>query len=157
MLEESLDGLGLVGTAEQKAAPEQFAPAPPGQDEVLGWGADFNIGMEAYSRGDCETATAALNRVISQYPSLPSKTPYAMHHIARCEKRRGKFGKALPWYEKLLRRFPGYGGRAEALSEAATCHQRLGQIGPAKAKLEELSRIPGWESRAEQGMDALVD
>ncbi|MCP4606863.1 MAG: hypothetical protein GY847_41205 [Proteobacteria bacterium] len=118
---------------------------------------DYRLGMAAYARGDCDTATTALTRVVNQGQQNPSRVPYAMHHIARCEKRRGRFGKALPWYDKLLTRFPGYPNRPGALLEASQCHRRLGHIRRARARLVELSQMPDWEARAEQEIERLAE
>jgi TolA-binding protein len=137
---------GLVEAEESKKS--KSAPA-----DITG---DFENGMAAYSRGDCDAATTSLLKVVDQRPSS-LETAYAMHHIARCEKRRGRFAAALPWYEKLLGRFPNYSDRAEALLEAAACHRRLGQIDWARKRLDELSRIPGWEERAKEEIERLSE
>ncbi|MCP4677059.1 MAG: tetratricopeptide repeat protein [Deltaproteobacteria bacterium] len=158
--EQALDDVELEAAPAPKSeyfqedsfpgAKSSASDVPPSQVDE-----DYRLGMAAYARGDCNSATAVLLRVAELRRPHPSKTPLAMHHIARCEKRRGRFGKALPWYEKLVGRFPRYSGKAEALLEMATCHRRLGHIDKARARLKELSRIPGWGNQAAQELERL--
>ncbi len=160
--EDQLEGIELdrAPAPELKAEPAPRAsafgaePAAPQAVDSSGDGADYRLGMAAFDRGDCKSATAAFKRVVD---AEGNRTPQAMHHIARCQKRGGRFGGALPWYDKLLNRYPRYPSRAEALLEAATCHRRLGHMTKARARLDELSRIPGWKERAEQEAARLSD
>lgn len=111
---------------------------------------DYERGMAAFRRGDCNGAKEALSRVVEgPDPAIASS---ALHHIARCEKRQGRCGLALPRYAILLSRYPGYPERPSALLEAAACRRRLGQLNAARSLLEELSRIPGWEQRAREAL-----
>ncbi len=158
--EQALDGVELETAPAPKSehfqedsfpgARSTASDLPPSQVDE-----DYRLGMAAYARGDCDSATSVLLRVAELRRPHPSKTPLAMHHIARCKKRRGRFGQALPWYEKLVGRFPGYSGRAEALLEMSTCHRRLGHIDKARARLKELSRIPGFGNQAAQELERL--
>ncbi len=160
--EDQLEGIELdrAPAPELKAEPAPRAsafgagPVTPQPVDSSGDEADYRQGMAAFSRGDCKTATAAFKRVVD---GNGHRTPQAMHHIARCQKRGGRFGRALPWYDKLLSRYPNYPSRAEALLEAANCHRRLGHMTKARARLDELSRIPGWKERAEQEAARLSD
>jgi TolA-binding protein len=108
--------------------------------------------MAAYRRGDCNSAKAAFNRVVA---GGGPDTPSALHHLARCEKRSGQCGRAIPHYEKVINRYPSYAGRPDALYEAAKCRRRLGHLSAARSLLEELSRIPGWEDRARESLEDL--
>jgi TolA-binding protein len=157
---DALAGPALAGPAlaeeESGAAKSGFAPAPPmapapqmAPEPVAGDDARFfKTGMQAYDRGDCATATTSLRRVVDPPNDAPALIPTALHHVARCEKRTGRCGKALVSYEELLQRFPSYGGRPEAMWEAAGCHRRLGHVDRAWALLDDLAEIPGWRERA---------
>jgi TolA-binding protein len=132
--------------AKAKAAPAapQAAPPPAGGDDTH----YYQSGMSAFNRGDCASAVTSLNRVVDPPHDAPALIPSALHHVARCEKRTGRCGKALISYEELLQRFPGYSGRADAMWEAAGCHRRLGHVDRAWALLDQLAQIPGWRDRA---------
>ncbi len=163
--QKSLDDLS-VGSADEEALTPRSPNAAEKRAEtkaVTGHRAppssttaddDFRRGTEAYNRGDCDTAIAAFTRVTEQQSS---RSAHAMHHIARCEKRRARCGKAIVWYEKLFSHFRGYQKRADALLEAANCNRRLGRISRARSLLRELSKIPGWESKAKQELDRLSE
>lgn len=162
--EKSLDALpdyaGVAeGAAKSKAAPAapaaqappQGAPAPQAEEAEAYAGDDahyYQTGMAAYNRGDCHSATIALRKVVDPPHGAPGLVPSALHHVARCEKRTGRCGKALIAYDELLNRFPAYQGRAEAMWEAAGCHRRLGHVDRAWALLDALAKIPAWRDRA---------
>ncbi len=118
------------------------------QEPSAGGEALFRIGMEAYNRGDCSSATAAFQKVVDPPLDAPGRIPAALHHLGRCAKRTGQCGKALLNYENLLDRYPGYAGRFEAMWEAIACHRRLGHVGRATEILEELAKNPAWSARA---------
>ena len=113
--------------------------------------------MAAYHRGDCSQAEEAFLEIVNHQPAHPTQTPMAIHHLARCEKRQGRCGKALPWYEDLLSRFPSYEQREAALWETAQCHRKLGHLSRARTLLETLSTIPAWKTRAVQELNKLQE
>jgi len=165
-LDDMLAGAGAFGGEAEdkaKAAGPLPAPMPKAEEQQTPAGDDarfYREGMDAYDRGDCATATIALRKVVDPPHDAPSLVPSALHHVARCEKRTGRCGKAVVAYDELLGRFPSYQGRAEALWEAAACHRRLGHIDRARALLDELARIPSWRDRAkteQQNLEQLQD
>ncbi len=117
----------------------------------------FDRGMAAFARGDCQAAVHTLIRSIDILPSHSSSIPVAIHHIARCEKRRGRFARAVVWYGRLLDGFGSYAKRPEALWEAAACHRRLGQNEKARDRLMALREWPAWQGRALQALDQLPE
>ncbi|MBW2276976.1 MAG: zf-HC2 domain-containing protein [Deltaproteobacteria bacterium] len=137
--------------AKSKAAAAPAAPMPQAEEAEAYVGDDarfYRDGMAAYNRGDCATATISLRKVVDPPHDAPALVPSALHHVARCEKRTGRCGRAVVAYEELLNRFPGYKGRAEAMWEAAGCHRRLGHIDQAWGLLDTLAKIPAWRERA---------
>jgi TolA-binding protein len=120
------------------------APPPAGGDDTY----YYQSGMSAFNRGDCATAVTSLTKVVDPPHEAPALIPSALHHVARCEKRTGRCGKALISYEDLLDRFPSYSGRTDAMWEAAGCHRRLGHVDRAWALLDALAQVPGWRDRA---------
>ena len=131
------------GKSEAPGMSQTAAQAPSANGEAL-----FQIGMDAYNRGDCSSATAALQKVVDPPLDAPGRVPDALHHLGRCEKRSGQCGRALLNYENLIKRYPGYTGRHEAMWEAVACHRRLGHVGRATEILEKLAKNPAWSSRA---------
>jgi TolA-binding protein len=121
-----------------------------GASAELAEDADFQQGLDAYDKGDCDAANTALLRTVKSRFAVPTQKAIALHHLARCEKRSGRFGKALPWYDQLLSGYPTYSRRPEALWEAVVCHRRLGHLDRAGALLNELQRFPSWKDRASQ-------
>lgn len=115
----------------------------------------FERGMEAYRRGDCDTAVSALRSAVSQPSVSPTGKATALHHLARCERRRGRCSEALVFYSELLDRYPAYGDRGDASLEAAQCHRRLGHIAEARALLRDLAERPGWEDKAATELERL--
>jgi TolA-binding protein len=137
--------------AKSKAEAVAAAPVPQAEESEAYFGDDarfYRDGMDAYNRGDCPTATIALRKVVDPPHDSPELVPSALHHVARCEKRTGRCGKAVIAYDELLNRFPGYKGRAEAMWEAAACHRRLGHVDQAWKLLDGLAQIPAWRDRA---------
>ncbi len=140
-------GKSAVGTGygnnEAPGMSGMAAQAPSAGGEAL-----FRDGMDAFNRGDCSSATSALQKVVDPPLDAPGRIPAALHHLGRCAKRTGQCGKALLNYENLLDRYPGYAGRFEAMWEAVACHRRLGHVGRATEILEELAKNPAWSARA---------
>jgi TolA-binding protein len=144
-------------------APAEAAPMQPSYEdekapmkEKTGNSADiFDEGMDAYNRGDCNTAVLDLSIVASSPSLYPGKAPSALHYIARCEKRTGKCAKAVGSYDRLLTHYPSYVGRPDALYEAAACYKRLGRTDKARELLNSLRSIHGFESRAEEALRQL--
>jgi TolA-binding protein len=138
--------------AEAEAKAKAAAPAGPlAVEGEVHEGDDaryYRDGMAAYNRGDCAAATISLRKVVDPPHDAPSLVAPALHHLARCEKRTGRCGKAVVAYDELLNRFPGYQGRSEAMWEAAGCHRRLGHIDRAWTLLDGLAKIPAWRDRA---------
>ena len=147
-LEESVaeaasdDGWPSAGGGKARAK-EAVADEPIGDDAL-----SYKDGMAAYDRGDCKTARKSLQKVVDPPHSAPDLIPSSLHHLARCEKRSGRCGKAVLYYENLLSRYPSYADRAEAMWEAAACHRRLGHVERAADLLEDLAAIPGWHAKA---------
>ncbi|PIS11176.1 MAG: outer membrane protein assembly factor BamD [Bdellovibrio sp. CG10_big_fil_rev_8_21_14_0_10_47_8] len=62
---------------------------------------------------------------------------------------REKYDSALNRYEELMKKYPGYGFDAKALSRAAVCAAKLGEPGKAKKLVNELEkRFPGSDELA---------
>ncbi len=110
----------------------------------------YVAGMEAYQRGDCNTAMRELSKVKAAPSSYPGKAPSAVHHMARCERKSGRCAKAIMWYDELLRLYPSYPNKPQALYESALCHKRLGNDEKAGILFKELETFPGWEKRARE-------
>jgi TolA-binding protein len=149
-----------LAEAEEEAVfdsyPRAQAAAAPTKSRLPDTAAsDFRMGKEAYARSDCMTAKAAFQRVVDQPATPSSKAAIAMHHIGACEKRQGRCAKAVEWYEKLLKSYPNYPHKADALWQAAGCYRRLGQRSQSRALLEQLTRISGWETKARQELEQL--
>jgi len=152
-----------AGLEEAEETSASFAKAPgsgkpsaaqePAPRDSFSAELSYREGMAAYNRGDCASATRHLEAVLASPRAAPDRVPSALHHIARCEKRTGRCGSALPHYEDLLEEHPGYPDRAEALWEAASCHRRLGHVERARALLDELARYPGWRERARREIE----
>ncbi len=147
---------------ETMASPGDFAD-PPAQPAASGYGAagptssnELARGIDAFARGDCVSAIAHFKQVAESSAS-PADRAFALHHVARCEKRRGRFAPAASWYEKLLARYPSYVRRPDAMFESANCLVRLGQIDKARARLEELLAYPAWRDRARKELDRLQE
>lgn len=143
------------GMAEEAEAPSQFpakeaarAPSPQTSDA-------YSRGMEAYRRGDCNTASAELTNVIASPSAYPGMVPSALHHLARCEKRSGRCAAAVRWYDELIHPYPAYSGRGDALFEAAACCKRLGRTEKARSLLQTLESMPGWGDRAREAAQEL--
>jgi TolA-binding protein len=152
-------GMGYEESADDRlAAPKKKASAAQEsvESEPLEEGLDdLSAGMAAYRRGDCDQAKLFLGRVASSPGGSRAQKASALHHIARCEKRRGQCGRAAQWYDKLLAAYPGYSGRGDALYEAAQCRRRLGHLSAARSLLDELSQMPGEGARAKSALDRL--
>jgi TolA-binding protein len=143
LVDDAANGFAL-GEAEDVSSGQgalQAEAAPSKQTQFGPYTSDFRMGEEAYARGDCKTATSALLRVVNQPSAHPAEAAYATHHIGACEKRRGRCGKAIVWYEQLFAGYPNYKNRAVALREASICYRRLGQPKKAQAMLDQLNRI----------------
>lgn len=119
--------------AKQRSSAGELAESEPLAPD------DFQKGMEAYARGDCARAIKHLKAALNESQNQSNVVAGALLHIARCEKRQGRFGAAVPWYDKFLTRFPSHRERVSALREAAACHRRLGHIDRANSLLDELS------------------
>ena len=152
---DAIVGLGDADdmlAAKSKASAAPAAPMPMVEEAEAAYVGDdarfYRDGMAAYDRGDCATATISLRKVVDPPHDAPALVPSALHHVARCEKRTGRCGRAVVAYEELLNRFPGYKDRAEAMWEAAGCHRRLGHIDQAFGLLDTLAKIPAWRERA---------
>ncbi len=141
--------------ADEIAAPSPSAPnsAPSSPAEE----ADdaYTRGMAAFRRGDCSSAVRELSVVAASPTRYPGRAPSALHHMARCEKRRGRCANAVTRYEALIDRYPSYADRNDALYEAAQCYKRLGRFDRARTLLQRLRNEPGWESRAQEAIDGL--
>ncbi len=139
--------------AQAKRKGASMVAADPSETE--GGEDDLSRGIAAYRRGDCGTAEPILTRVV-QSAVPPREKAIAIHHIARCEKRRGQCGRAISWYDRLLD-YHAYPGRGDALYESAQCHRRLGHLPTARSLLIELSRMPDEDGRAGEALDRLDD
>ncbi|MFO8073667.1 MAG: tetratricopeptide repeat protein [Polyangia bacterium] len=154
-LEESDDLSGSAASGPARA--ERQAAPGAGSLGMVGDGAAsfFSRGISAYDRGDCETATRLLERVLSTPGAAPHRVAAALHHIAGCQRRSGRCGEAVGRYEKLLDEHPGYSKRPRVLWEAASCYRRLGRIDRARETLELLAEYPQWNARARGEMENL--
>lgn len=148
--------------AEAKVAPDRILYSEPTEnkerstDKKNGQASGaYEAGMDAYRRGDCNTAIVTLSQVVSSPSLYPGKVPSALHHIARCEKRTGRCAAAVGHLDALLHQYPSYVDRPNALYEAAACYKRLGRIDKARELLNTLRSIPGFESRAEEALRQL--
>jgi len=138
---------GATGGGWPMAAPTP-AMKQAGQGYTLDDADHYRDGMNAYDRGDCAAASAALQRVLDPPVDAPDLVPSSLHHLGRCEKRSGRCAKALLFYENLISSHPAYPARADALWEAAACHRKLGHVERASALLDELADVPGWRAKA---------
>jgi TolA-binding protein len=141
------------GSDSLRSAPRASAKAKSAPEAA----STYDEGQAAYARGDCRTAQTAFERTIEQPGSSPAKKASALHYLARCEKRRGRCGQAIARYNALLSDYPGYTSRPEALWEASACHRRLGQKDRARARLMELKRAAGWQTKARKELDSLSE
>ncbi|MCP4196036.1 MAG: tetratricopeptide repeat protein [Proteobacteria bacterium] len=149
------DYLGSAEAVSDGYPSAQTAAAPTKKSLPEPATSDFHMGKEAYARGDCKTAITAFLRIVGQPSTPPSQAAFAMHHIGTCEKRQDRCVKAVEWYEKLLKRYSRYKYKAAALWEAASCYRRLGQVNRARALLDQLAPIPGWETKVKQELERL--
>lgn len=141
----------------EEAMSEESEALFPSPSQSAGAGASapgssdaYTRGMDAYRRGDCNTASAELAIVAASPSSYPGQVPSAVHHLARCEKRSGRCARAVNRYEDLINRYPAYSGRGDAMYEAASCYKRLGRTDKARSMLQLLETIPGWGDRARE-------
>jgi TolA-binding protein len=143
-------GLGTAYGDLDKAPSPGPAKSAPSPSPTL------NRALAAYRRGDCGEASAILVQLLASPGGGGADRPSALHHLGRCEKRRGHCGKALIWYDELLAGYPSYPDHHRAVWEAAKCHRRLGHIERAQALLEELSQISGWSAKARGELEQLA-
>jgi TolA-binding protein len=163
--DEPLDGFDL-GDSPSPAASQPIVPQPTQEIDSLSSqqlqqkkdatpNSDLQNGLEAYRRGDCKVATAHFNSALNHSSTTTSQAAIAIHHLARCEKRRGRCASAIPWYDQLLGQHRTYPQRAAALLEAANCQRRLGHNDHARQIYKKLAQIPGWESKAQRELENL--
>ncbi|MBN2716768.1 MAG: tetratricopeptide repeat protein [Deltaproteobacteria bacterium] len=154
--EESLSAMEAPAPSRKSGAANgemDAAPSTAAESERDDIGpSTFESGLAAYNRGDCKTAIALFSAYVDAPVGSGENVPMATHYIARCEKRTGRCGKAVIHYEQLLNQFSTYSKRADALYEAAQCHQKLGHGDRAQTLLEELSLDPDWRAKAQKMM-----
>ncbi len=131
--EEAVAGGYPAAQAQAEPTPKALSNPPT---------SDFRMGTDAYTRGDCKTATAAFTRVLNQ-PSSVHEEAYAIHHLGACEKRQGRCAKAIRWYERLFAGYPRYKNMVDALREGRSCYLRLGQTQKAQSATDRINRIMG--------------
>ncbi len=153
--EDALGTGASLNRDDDAVAKRQGSMVAAEPSETEGGEDDLSLGMAAYRRGDCKTAEPILSRVVHS-TAPPREKAIAIHHIARCEKRRGQCGRAISWYDRLLD-YHAYPGRGDALYESAQCHRRLGHLPTARSLLIELSRMPDEDGRAGEALDRLDD
>ena len=117
----------------------------------------FDVAMAQYRSGNCNAAIDGFRKAIDSGEARGEWAASALHHIARCEKRSGSCGRALISYEALLRTYPGYAAREDALWETATCHRRLGHLDRARSLLNELAADPAWSGRVQGELNAMEE
>jgi tetratricopeptide (TPR) repeat protein len=128
-------------------ADNRIAGAPsPSQKSFSSTHQSLDHGLAAYRRGDCDSAKPDLEFVASDTHSSTTDAATALHALARCEKRQGGCRGAISLYQRLLRDFPRYLNRVEALQEASICYRELGQTRQAQSLQDEIDAAGPMET-----------
>jgi TolA-binding protein len=106
--------------------------------------------MSAYGARRYGEAADELSAFVRSPAAPQHLVPAGIHNLARSLRSMGNLGASSRYYEDLLRRFPSYGDRSQALLEAAQVQMRLGNYGRAESLLAELERRPGGATMAQR-------
>ena len=140
-------GLQLETRANQQGAASMADQDQGGQGSPTTL---YQSGLAAYRSGQYRQAIGLLTQLV-RHPSAPQHLlPQGLHHLALSQRSVGQMGAAARTYDQLLRRFPGYQQRPQALLEAARLHARQGNRTRAEQWLNLLAQVPGWAARARQ-------
>ena len=124
-------------------APAQTSPDP------------FDEAMARKKEKDFDGAVKIL-KSLKKDPSL-TKTAKAkvLHQLAACTASAGDAKQALVYYENLLALHPTYGGRNQAMWEAALLYIKTGDKKRARSLLEKLSKTDAYGDRAKKKLKEL--
>jgi len=128
-----------TGPVQLAYEPEQIEVSPLDlelagkNDEEL-----FAIGQAAFSAGELARAASAFGRLADLFPASKREAT-ALFNAGLAWHKLERFGPALERYGALRRTYDGPDAD-EAAFKAAECHFHLGQLGEARALLDELAR-----------------
>jgi tetratricopeptide (TPR) repeat protein len=115
----------------------------------------FQNGLAAHRSGQHRQAIGFLTQLV-RHPAAPQHLlPQGLHHLALSQRSVGQLGAAVRSYDQLLRRFPSYHQRPQALLEAARLHAQRGNRTQAEHWLNLLARVPGWAALAQRELAGL--
>lgn len=146
--------------SDQAATPASPSPAgapaqAPARVAVPAAQSEYDRGMQSFRSGNYQDAADELDMFVRSPSSPASLIPSGIHHLALSQRRLGNLSAAARSYDRLLRQYPSYPRRAQALLEAAEVQGRLGNRAQAEALLRQLSAVPGWSERARAEMARL--
>lgn len=133
---------------------QQVAPAKPTQSRR--GGVDnaqdpFSLGAAAYRARNFAEATRQFDSAASQ-----NADPNAALWAARATKEGNGCGPALPRFERVSQSAPAGSWLAhEASLEAARCEIAMGQLDPARDRLNALVHVPSHQTQAQQSLNEL--
>jgi TolA-binding protein len=84
-----------------------------------------------------------------------AEAPSAAHYLARSHRSAGRCALAVHDYERLLRSYPSYGQRTQAMVEAADCYERTGRVAQAEQWLERAASASPSSIAARRELDRL--
>jgi len=142
--QDSIDVLGALDV-QGELATEVETP-----DETA-----YQRGVNAFNEGDCTTAKEFLQKVAYQPSTTTKQASKSLHLLSKCARRAGQCSKAVLHLDRLLKNYPHYAKRSEAMWEAANCHKRLGHQGKAKKLLHHLAKDPHWSNKATKELDQI--
>ena len=85
----------------------------------------YNQGIEAFTKGDYETARAHFKRVLTRFPQTLI-VDQAAYHYAMCDFREKNWGKTLEGLKYLMETYPETGRAGEVLYHMGLCSRSLG-------------------------------
>ncbi len=136
---------GAFGSAPA-ATPAQLAAARAKEDTV------YDVGSNAFKRGDYLSATRAFQTYIKDYPAgqLVSNAHYWMG-ISYFNLR--DYGSARATQDRLLKQFPDSAKAPDALLAMASIYVEIGDSGSARNALEDvIARYPASDAAAKARM-----
>ena len=100
-----------------------------------------NLRLGAYVVAEEAVRRERVDRVFALFPRLAERRLQVAFIAAKCLLYAGKADKALPIYEKLVKRHAGKYEELEALGGAVSCHAKLEEVGKVKQKLLQIDLL----------------
>jgi tol-pal system protein YbgF len=130
-------------TAETEPGPPRAARASAADDATSEEAAAplvlYRRSLEHLRAGRHDEAVAGFRDFIKQFPSH-DYADNAQYWLAECFYDRKDYGSALREFQRVVQRFPQGNKTPDALLKVGFCYLALGSTGPAREKLEEVTR-----------------